>query len=184
MAGISKINRLPKEIQRRISALFDQGFTVSEITERLKDMGEPVSRSSVGRKRREWALISAQVRESREMAEAIVRGCGNESAGIVAAANLEMMHSILNKLIRGFAREEEVSLKPSEIMQLTKALNNLAGGRKSEVGAAIMEEKAAQESAAMAQAQGGEGGVIEIKVVETPARPGEKTPQEGEKAPA
>ena len=173
MAGISKINRLPKEVQRLISAWFDRGATVDEVTAHLKAMGAPVSRSSVGRKRQEWAAISAQVRESREMAEAIVREYKDEPSSIVAAANLEMMHSILNRLIRSVAKDEEIRLKPAEIMQLTKALNQLAGGRKAEVETSIRAEKAAAESAAAdaSQGEGGGGGVIEIvKVSAEPAK--------------
>ena len=173
MAGISKINRLPKEVQRLVTAWFDQGCTVDEVTAHLRSMGAPVSRSGVGRKRQSWALISARVRESREMAEAIAREYKDEPSNVVAAANLEMMHSLLNRVLRGASEEEEVSLKPSEIMQLTRALSHLAGGRKAEVETTIVAEKAAQRAAASDAVQS-EGGVIEIRTV---APAGEKMPQ-------
>ncbi|MDR2503840.1 MAG: DUF3486 family protein [Deltaproteobacteria bacterium] len=173
MAGISKINRLPKEAQRLITAWFDQGFTVDEVTEHLKTMGAPVSRSSVGRKRQEWAKISARVRESREMAEAIAREYRDEPSSVVAAANLEMMHSLLNRVLRSESEGEEVTLKPGELMQLTRALSYLAGGRKAEVETTIRAEKAAAETEASDAAQG-EGGVIEIRTI---SPEGAKMPQ-------
>jgi hypothetical protein len=178
MSRQSTINRLPKEVQREINSLFEQGFTVTQVTEHLKALGAEVSRSAIGRKRQEWAEISRQVRESRLWAETIAREYRNAPASEVAAANVELLHALMSKILRSAVLEEEVKLKPSEVMQLSKALSSLTGARKQEVETTVTAEKAAQESAVQTDG-GADSGVIEIKVVETEAT---KTPQAEKKA--
>lgn len=174
MAGISSIRRLPKEVREMIHSWFDQGATVDQVTEHLRNMGAPVSRSAVGRHRKEWGEVIAQVRESREAAEVLARTFRDAPASEMAQANIEMLHTLMQRLLRAAVTEEEIRLKPSEIMHLTKSISNLTGARKSEVDTTVTAEKAVQEN--IQEDADGASKTIEIRFVDPPRGKKSKKP--------
>lgn len=73
----NKIHRLPPELRDAINERFDLGYTVAEITDWLKELGAEVSRSGVGRYRKEWVQVEADIREARMFADATMRSLRN-----------------------------------------------------------------------------------------------------------
>lgn len=73
----NKIHRLPPELRDAINERFDLGYTVLEITDWLKELGAEVSRSGVGRYRKEWVEVEADIREARMFADATIRSLRN-----------------------------------------------------------------------------------------------------------
>ena len=65
----------------------------------------------------------------------------------MAQANIEMMHALIQRLLRAESLKESVTLKPNELMFLTKAVQGLTSSRKAEVDTTITAEAAAQEAA-------------------------------------
>lgn len=163
MVGTSSIDRLPAEVRKLISGWFDGGCTVDEVTEHLREMGAPVSRSAVGRKRKEWGQIIEQVREARASAEVLARTFRDAPASEVAQANIEMLHTLMLRTLRANLTNEEVTLKASELMFLTKAISSLTGARKAEVDTTVTAIKAAREPETTPGADA--GGVMEVRFV-------------------
>lgn len=168
MSGVSSIDRMPPEIRKLISDCFELGWTVTEVAEHLRELGADVSRSAVGRKRKEWGEIVAKVAESRACAEVLVRSFKDAPASEVAQANVEMLQSLLLRYLRGQMEEEAVKLTPSEFMMLGKASSSLGGARRAEVDTTVAAMKAA--TAMEAENGQGEGGkdTVQIEFVDPP----------------
>lgn len=176
MVGVSSINRLPKEVQGLITSWFDQGCTVDEVTEHLQAMGAPVSRSAVGRKRQEWGQIISQVRESREAAEVLARTFRDAPASEMAQANIEILHTLMQRILRAEMTQEKMTLKPNEMMFLGKAIKDLTSARKAEVGTTIVAEQAIQES--VQEETDAQGNILEIQFVDPkPQEASQETPE-------
>lgn len=79
MAG-SKIRRLPAALREQLHAMLDAGHTLDEITAHLKALGADVSRSGLGRYKQQVDKVAARLRESRNMAEAIMERMGAQAA--------------------------------------------------------------------------------------------------------
>lgn len=168
MTGISSIDRMPPEIRKLIDDCFERGWTVSDVTEHLRDLGADVSRSAVGRKRKAWGDIVAQVAESRTYAEVLVRSFKDAPDSKVATANVEMLQALMMRYLRGCMEKEEITLKPGDFMALGKASSSLGGARKAEVDTTITAMKAANTPDI---AQDGDGGADTLEVVFVEAAP-------------
>lgn len=79
MAG-SKIRRLPQALREQLHEMLDAGHTLDEITAHLKALGADVSRSGLGRYKQQVDKVAARLRESRNMAEAIMERMGAQAA--------------------------------------------------------------------------------------------------------
>ena len=51
----STMRRLPRQVLDAVNRLLEEGRTIDEVTAFLQEMGAEVSRSSVGRYRKQWA---------------------------------------------------------------------------------------------------------------------------------
>ena len=168
MTGVSSIDRMPQEIRDLIKQCFEQGWTVTDVADHLKAMGVDVSRSAVGRKRKEWGEIVSKVAESRTYAEIMIRSFRDAPASEVAQANVEMLQSLLFSYLRNKMQGDKITLKPAEFMLLAKTSNSLGGARKTEVETTMAAMKAA--TAMETESAQGDGGrdTIEIEFVDPP----------------
>lgn len=153
MGRKSSISRLPSEIRERISSLRDQGRTIDEIMAQLDALDVDVSRSALGRHVKKMDQVAREIRRSRELAEAVSRQFGDKETSQVARTNIEILHSLMMKLMIGEEDQEEVVLDPKDAMFLATALEKASKASKLDldrmIAAAREEEKmAATEKAA------------------------------------
>ncbi|HYH17587.1 MAG TPA: DUF3486 family protein [Azospirillum sp.] len=131
MAARSSIDRLPKEIREAIGQLRQDGATIDEILAHLRGMQVDVSRSAVGRHVQKIEKIGAQLRETREAAEALVRELGDEPDSKVARLNIELGHAMLMRLLAG-KDGEPVQLDAQEANFAAGAIQKLTSARKTD----------------------------------------------------
>ena len=141
MGRKSTVKRLPPKVREKIAALNDQGATIDEILAHLDKLGAEVSRSALGRHVKGLNEVAQEIQQSRLVAEAIAKEFGAEDQDRVADANLEMMHTVMRRLM--FSEDGIVQLGPQEAELTTRALKNLAQTRKAntETVAKIREEE-------------------------------------------
>lgn len=148
MSRTSKIRELPAELQAAIAELRDHGYTIDEITQWLVDKGAEVSRSSVGRHIKSQAQVAASIRHSRELAEAMVKQFGASDDSKVARLNLELLHGIVMRVALAGEEDGELTLKPNEVLALSKAVDHLGKAEKDNAATVSALRKAALEHAA------------------------------------
>jgi hypothetical protein len=152
LARKSSIDRLDEELRERIAQLRGQGRTIDEILGALRslDPDVEVSRSAMGRHVKNLDRIAEQVRQSRAVAEAIVRKFGDEPESKVARANIELGHALIMKCMVG-EDGDMVTLDPEEAMFVASSIQKLAGAAKTDndLRLAIRKEVAAEAAAAV-----------------------------------
>ncbi len=131
----STIDRLDPEIKDLIGKLrIDHGWTIDEILKRLRELGQTdVKRSALGRHVKSLEEIGAQLRHSREVAQALVAQVGDAPEDRVADLNIELMHSMILRLVTATNDEgdgQPVILDPEQTMFMARSLQALAGARK------------------------------------------------------
>ena len=99
MARNSSIDRLPSEIREKIGQLRQAGKTIDEILEKLKELDVDVSRSALGRHCKQLEEVSKSIRQSRIVAEALAKNFGDEGENKVSQVNIELMHSLILKMM-------------------------------------------------------------------------------------
>ncbi len=132
----SSIDRLGPEIVAEITRLrIDHGWTIDEILEKLRAMGAKVSRSAVGRHIRSLPEVVHRMKETRMMAETVVRELGGKTDDTVADANIELAQSLLMRATMAQENGEdgpvEVKYTPEELLFLARTAQALAGATKS-----------------------------------------------------
>ena len=80
MGRTGKVRRLPPELREQLHAMLDAGHTLDEITAHLKSLGADVSRSGLGRYKQQVDKVAQRLRESRNMADAIMDRMGADAA--------------------------------------------------------------------------------------------------------
>ena len=127
------IDRLDPEIKRLISDLrIEKGWTIDQIREELLKLGQPVSRSALARHTKSIEEIGAELRHSREMAKALVESAPVGDDAKIEQLNLELMHSMVLRLLTATNAGEMITLDPENTMFLARALGQLAGARKTD----------------------------------------------------
>lgn len=167
MAGISAIDRMGAEVKSLVYAWFDEGQTVDQVSASLLRMGHEISRSAVGRKRLEWEKITAEVRQSRMWAEMMVRSFKDSPASELAAANVEILQTLMQRLLRSTMLEQDGTFNADEFMKLARASSLLGAARKTELDTTLTAETAKQESALDTETT---SGTIEVRFVEPEPR--------------
>jgi hypothetical protein len=157
MARPSSIDRLPPEIRAEIGRLRGEGHTIDAILSHLADMRShvAVSRSALGRHIKGLDKIGEKMRQSRTVAEALVRELGDAPESRTARLNIELLHSAVMDLFMKAADGEDVHKAgqaaldgdPEGVMMLAKALDHLGRASKSNVEFIALAEKRAAEKA-------------------------------------
>ncbi len=144
----SSIDRLDGEVRDLINKLrVDHGWTIDEIHDRLKSMGQTVSRSALGRHVRSIADMGAEIRETQVYAEALAREAGNANQGQLLDLNAQFLQANMFRLMLAEKDGEGVQLSPKEAKEFSEALRNLALMRKTEQDVLEKAEKRASERA-------------------------------------
>jgi len=131
----STVDRLDPEIKDLIGKLrIDQGWTIDEILTKLRQLGQgEVSRSALGRHVKSLEEIGQQLRHSREVAQALVAQVGDAPEDRVADLNIELMHSMILRLVTATNDEgdgQPVTFGPEDVSFMGRALQSLASARK------------------------------------------------------
>ena len=130
MGRRSTISRLPKEIREKIADLRTNGNkTIDEIMEHLALLDVDVSRSALGRHLKKQEQVVAQIMRSRTLAEAVAKQFGDKETGKVARVNMELLHTLLMKVMVGEG-DGEVVLDAKEAMFVATALEKLTKATK------------------------------------------------------
>ena len=90
-----RMRRLPREVLDTVNGLLESGHTVDEVTEFLRGMGEEVSRSCVGRYRKQWAAAVRDLAEVREFSRTVVSELSKQPESRTARLNTELMEAAL-----------------------------------------------------------------------------------------
>lgn len=146
MARLSVIEQLPEEARELIARMRAGGAYIDTILDALHDEGHiHVARSTLGRHIKNFDEMIERTREARAVAEALVRPLDDRAESRIAQANIEMMHSMVMKLVCG-----DGAFDAKEVHFLARALKDLASAGKidvslqKEVRATIAREVAAQ----------------------------------------
>lgn len=149
----SSISRLPDEVRSKIAVLRDQGRTLDEILNHLDMLNVEVSRSALGRHLKKQAQVAEMIRRSRHMAEAVARQFGDQETSKVARTNIELMHSLMMKLMIGEEEDKEVVLDAKDAMFVATALEKLSKASKLDIDRELkVREEAKKEAMAQAAA--------------------------------
>ncbi|MBP2231784.1 DUF3486 family protein [Azospirillum agricola] len=142
MAPRSTLDRLPKEIREELGRLREDGWTIDELLSKLQALRAEgrhdvdVSRSAVGRYVQGMDKIGERLRQSRAMAEGLVRQLGDEPDTKVARLNIELGHALIMNLLTGAGEDGEeggpVTFDPEQVMFLTSSIQKLASARKTD----------------------------------------------------
>ncbi len=139
----STIDRLPKSVREKIGALRDAGHTIDQIIEALNSLltvDEVPSRSAIGRHIKKTEQITARIRESRQIAEAITRNLGDKQASDVVRMNLELLQDMILRASTALDDDgNEVKFDAKDIMFLATALEKAAKASKSDFDQQIAE---------------------------------------------
>lgn len=137
----SSLKRQDKAVLAEVHARFDSGWTLDEIVAHLRAMGvKDVSRSALGRYKQHYDEVIAAVRQSREVSEALVQEFGRGDEPKAMRANIEIMQSVITRLILPMTAGGEVDLK--DVATLAKAIDSLgrAGKLDADMIARVREE--------------------------------------------
>lgn len=107
MAGKNKITRLPKRLQALVLDMLNKGHTVSAVSEALEKAGADVSRSSVGRFRKDWAENMQDLIEVRAFAEASTKALSAMPESMLTRVNTEILEAALFKTMNALRSNME-----------------------------------------------------------------------------
>lgn len=124
MARTGKIRRLPPELRDILHRKLDEGCTLDEITAHLQALGADVSRSGLGRYKQSFDKVASRLRDSREMAEAMIQKIGPEaSEGRQGRLLVQMLNTLTSDYM--FRRlQEGDDIDADEMKSLARALKD------------------------------------------------------------
>lgn len=125
MGRTGKIRRLPPELREQLHAMLDAGHTLDEIATHLKSLGADVSRSGLGRYKQQVDKVAQRLRESRNMAEAVMERMGAQAAtGKSGAALIEMLTTLTSDYL--LRRLDDQDVEVDELRALARAVKERA----------------------------------------------------------
>lgn len=105
----STMRRLPRQVLDAVNRLLEEGRTIDEVTAFLQEMGAEVSRSSVGRYRKQWAEAVRDLAEVREFSRTVVAELRKQPESRMGRLNTELLEAALFKSVsalRALATED------------------------------------------------------------------------------
>ncbi|GFM37987.1 phage protein Gp27 family protein [Desulfovibrio psychrotolerans] len=91
----SSMRRLDRKILEQVHALIDGGHTVDEIHTYLQGMGAFVSRSAVGRYKKTAEDMAQEIRQTRLLADTVVRSLENAPEEKTTRLNIELLEGAI-----------------------------------------------------------------------------------------
>lgn len=127
MGRTGKVRRLPPELREQLHAMLDAGHTLDEITAHLKSLGADVSRSGLGRYKQQVDKVAQRLRESRNMADAIMDRMGAQAAtGKSGAALIEMLTTLTSDYLLRRLDDPDAEVEVDELRALARAVKERA----------------------------------------------------------
>lgn len=127
MGRTGKIRRLPPELREQLHAMLDAGHTLDEITAHLKSLGADVSRSGLGRYKQQVDKVAQRLRESRNMADAIMDRMGADAAtGKGGAALIQMLTTLTTDYMVRRLDEPDAEMEVEDLRALSRAIKERA----------------------------------------------------------
>lgn len=99
MASVNRVRRLPREVLEAVNGLLEAGRTIDEVTAWLQEMGAEVSRSSVGRYRKQWAEAVQDLADVREFSRTVVSELRKQPESRMGRLNTELLEAALFKSV-------------------------------------------------------------------------------------
>lgn len=99
MARLSASDKWPSEIRELVGRLRGNGATIDAIKAKLKELDIDIPRSTLGREIKGLDDIIADIRQAREIAEAIGTRLDDAPAGNIARATVELLQALTSKLL-------------------------------------------------------------------------------------
>ena len=128
----SSISRLPAQIRDKIGALRAEGHTIDEIVAKLEELNVEVSRSALGRHCKRLESVQANIRQSRQIADAIVRNYGEDKENKLARVNMEILHGLIFQLMSS-EDGEPVVISSKDAFMLSTAIEKLTKAAKTDL---------------------------------------------------
>lgn len=158
MARPSSIDQLPEEIRVEIGRLRGLGCTIDQILDHLRGLLDRApSRSALGRHIKGMDQVAERLRQSRQVAEALVRELGDAPESRTARLNIELLHTAIMDLFMKAADGEAEGVdadgraalagNPEGVQLLAKALDHLGRASRSNVEFLLAAERRAAERA-------------------------------------
>lgn len=116
-----KVAQLPQELVDAVNEMLVRGHTYEEISNWLKQMGAPVSKSAVGRYGKDFHARLERLKQVRDQAKAIVESNMGEPATHLAEATNELALSMIMETLSTLD-----SLQGEKVTELLKVLPKLA----------------------------------------------------------
>lgn len=113
-----RMRRLPREVLDTVNGLLESGHTVDEVTEFLRGMGEEVSRSCVGRYRKQWAESVRDLAEVREFSRTVVSELSKQPESRMARVNTELMEAAMFKAMNSLRAQALADDDPEKAVKL------------------------------------------------------------------
>ena len=127
MGRASKVRRLPPELREQLHEMLDAGVPLEEITAHLRSLGADVSRSGLGRYKQQVDKVAARLRESRQMAEAIMDRLGADAAtGKGGAALIQMLTTLTNDYMLRRLEDPDAEMEVDDLRALARAVKERA----------------------------------------------------------
>ncbi|MGB0747171.1 MAG: DUF3486 family protein [Magnetospiraceae bacterium] len=124
MARRSSLETLPPKILAQVNFLIGDGrYTIDDVVAHLQEIGEPRSRSAVGRHAAKINLAAARLKESRAVTEALVTELGDSAAqGKQGRLLVEMARSLVFDVMTAL---EPGDINAKDVANLGKGLAEL-----------------------------------------------------------
>lgn len=128
MPVASSIKTLPEPVLAEVNAALAAGrLTLDDIAAMLRDSGHPRSRSALGRYKKQLDVVAHQLRQSREITEALVAELGPAAAdGKQGRLLVEILRKIVMDQLIERMNDGESGLEPRDVMFLGRALKELS----------------------------------------------------------
>ena len=127
MGRTGKVRRLPEALREQLHAMLDAGFTLDEITAHLKSLGADVSRSGLGRYKQQVDKVAERLRESRNMAQAIMERMGAQAAtGKSGDALIQMLTTLTTDYMLRRLDNPDAEVEVDELRALARTVKERA----------------------------------------------------------
>ncbi len=170
MGRRSSIERLPPAIKKAVDDAIANKATIEEIVAKLRELGAQASRSSVGRYAKSVKAVADKIRQSQDVAEALVKEIGpNAAEGKTGRALVQILQTISFKLLMKQAEGDEPDIDAKDLHFLARALKDMSSARQIEINveAKIRREFVQKLDAAVAEAEkAGEKGLSAERVAQ------------------
>jgi hypothetical protein len=155
----TKIEKLPPDVRELISRLRERGRTLDEIMVKLQELDVDIARSTLARGLAKIDKIGERLRETRQIADALVAKFGERDDNKMLQLNIELMMPAIMQLLTPPDDGTDVVLDAEGAMFLATALQRLSKAQADDSARQLKEQqnfavKAAKAAAEEAEARG------------------------------